>query len=445
MITRIEIDGFKSFSNFSLDLRPLTAIVGPNASGKSNFFDAMRFLSLLAQTDIRSAMQGLRGDPEELFRRTPNGNSKTLKFAVELYLNLEGIDSFSNAYAITAQRLRYEIELVIQRDKNSKSLDVVVRNEKCRPIAKKDETALYLDGIVQKYNARVNPFIRLSEDKSAIEIRQDGRQKHGRPLSLPIKNAARTALSTITTSEFPHLYAVKDALSNIRFLEINPVAARDSNDRFEDRILKSDASNLSAVLTRLRDQTAEKDWPDGVLNDIAADLGSLIPSVGKIVINDDEIQKRYSFDLRFEDSMQFSSRVISDGTVRLLALLTILHDPERSGSLCFEEPENGVHEGRIPRLIEYLRDAVSESLTASELEPFQVILNTHSPKVMNSLLDKEIVAADVVQEIDPGSSVKSNRTRMRSGVSEMSDLIDPEHYLTRAEVARLLQNTTDAA
>ena len=73
MLTRVEIDGFKTFEGFSLDLVPFTAIVGPNASGKSNLFDALRFLSLLAQYDIRTAMQGLRGEPEELFRQTPNG------------------------------------------------------------------------------------------------------------------------------------------------------------------------------------------------------------------------------------------------------------------------------------------------------------------------------------------------------------------------------------
>lgn len=39
MLTRIEIDGFKTFHNFSLDLSPFLVIVGQNASGKSNLFD----------------------------------------------------------------------------------------------------------------------------------------------------------------------------------------------------------------------------------------------------------------------------------------------------------------------------------------------------------------------------------------------------------------------
>ncbi|MEV0378493.1 AAA family ATPase [Nonomuraea sp. NPDC050643] len=54
MLTRIEIDGFKSFLGFELDVPPFLALVGPNSSGKSNFLDALAF--------VRSAM--LADDPE---------------------------------------------------------------------------------------------------------------------------------------------------------------------------------------------------------------------------------------------------------------------------------------------------------------------------------------------------------------------------------------------
>ena len=45
MLTRIEIDSFKTFEGFGLDLGPMQVILGPNASGKSNLFDAIRLLS----------------------------------------------------------------------------------------------------------------------------------------------------------------------------------------------------------------------------------------------------------------------------------------------------------------------------------------------------------------------------------------------------------------
>nr|QQZ52076.1 AAA family ATPase [Phenylobacterium glaciei] len=118
--------------------------------------------------------------------------------------------------------------------------------------------------------------------------------------------------------------------------------------------------------------------------------------------------------LRFCGFLNFSSRVISDGTLRLLALLTVLDDPRRRGTLCFEEPENGVHEGRVPMLVEFLRNAAQVHAEGDD-RPFQILLNTHSPKVMAALKDEEIVAADSVMTIDAETRAKSNRTRMRTG------------------------------
>jgi len=181
-----------------------------------------------------------------------------------------------------------------------------------------------------------------------------------------------------------------------------------------------------------------------VLSDIASDLSALIPSVAAIETFADSTQRQYSFAVKFTDKLQFSSRVISDGTLRLLSLLTVLNDPRRKGTLCFEEPENGVHEGRIPSLIDFLRDATVID-PESEYPPFQILLNTHSPKVMAALRDSEIVAADTVVSVVPATKRRSYRTRMRRGFSAMGDLFDPERHLVRAEVEKLLQYPVDAA
>jgi AAA15 family ATPase/GTPase len=52
MLTRIEIDGFKNLLGFSAEFGPFTCIAGPNAVGKSNLFDAIEFLSLLAELPL---------------------------------------------------------------------------------------------------------------------------------------------------------------------------------------------------------------------------------------------------------------------------------------------------------------------------------------------------------------------------------------------------------
>jgi predicted ATPase len=444
MLTRIEIDGFKTFEGFGLDLEPLTAIVGPNASGKSNLFDALRFLSLLAQYDIRTAMQDLRGEPEELFRRTSSGISDSMSFAVEVLLSRNGVDAFGTKYETPAQRLRYELKLGLLQTSEGVPSGIFVRNEYCRPIARKDDRATYLHNAKLNRNARVNPFIELADSGDAILVRQDGRQKHGRPMQLSLREASRTALSTITTAEFPHLYALREILTSIRFLEINPRAARSANDRFEARVLKPDASNLAAVLAHLKEKTANELRPDGVLSDIAADLASLVPSVRRLRVRNDTNDRQYSFSLEFDDDLVFSSRVISDGTLRLLALLAILNDPDRRGTLCFEEPENGVHEGRVPMLVEFLRNAANVS-SEPGVSSFQILLNTHSPKVMKELHDREIVAADSVVSVNPASRIRSTRTRMRTGIQSTGDMFDPETHLSRTEVERLLQHLTNAA
>ena len=131
MLTRVEIDGFKTFESFALDLRPLSAVVGPNASGKSNLFDSLRFLSLLAQQDIRTAMKDLRGLPEELFRRTPQGTTNRISFALEVLLNREGTDAFGTPYIVYAQRLRYELVLQMSRGPEGLPRSVSVRKERC--------------------------------------------------------------------------------------------------------------------------------------------------------------------------------------------------------------------------------------------------------------------------------------------------------------------------
>lgn len=442
MLTRIEIDGFKTFEDFELDLRPFTAIVGPNASGKSNLFDAMQLLAALADQDIHSAMQGLRGEPEEFFRRTSMGASDSMSFAVEVFLDGSGTDDFGREYTVPAQRLRYELTLGIALGQRGSPRGVFVRNEFCRALKRSEDGAAYLQVRRPSYGRYGTPFIRTEDSGDALLVRQDGPSKSGNPRRLSLTEASRTALSTITTAEFPHLYALKKALRGIRFLEINPTAARSANDRFENATLKPDASNLAAVLNRLRDQTRTEDRPDGALIDIASDLSALIPSVCAVSVQADD-QKQYSFNVGFSGDLLFSSRVISDGTLRLLALLTILNDPDRRGTLCFEEPENGVHEGRIPTLIQLLREA---ALVQAELSfpTFQIILNTHSPAVMKSLRDNEIVAADTVVSAAPGHPARVSRTRMRGQVTASADLIEPGRFLVRAEIDRLLSGAGEA-
>ena len=290
MITRIEIDGFKTFDRFALDLRPFTAVVGPNASGKSNLFDAIKFVSRLAQTDIREAMLELRGRPEELFRRTSAGRADRMAFAVEVLLEPRGVDPFGKPFDLRTQRVRYELEIAVRTGAGRRLEGVYVQREQCSPIRRKEDRASKTVGSV-RYGGLTNPFMTTrsgsGRESGVIEIRQDGPGKRGRPLALSAKDASRTGLSTVTTAEFPHLYALRTLLTSVQFLQIDPQASRRATDRLAPRRLLPDASNLATVLARLMEETRTEKRPKGFLSDVVADLSSLIPSVADLDVRDD--------------------------------------------------------------------------------------------------------------------------------------------------------------
>ncbi len=139
MLTRIEIDGFKSFENFGMDVGPLTVILGPNASGKSNLFDAIRLLSRLADTDLRTAVTDLRGEPHELFRRQPDGTvGKAMSFAVEVLLASEGRDQWGATVQLKHTRVRYEVRIERRRDARGIERLVATREEAAPIFASED-------------------------------------------------------------------------------------------------------------------------------------------------------------------------------------------------------------------------------------------------------------------------------------------------------------------
>ncbi|MEU7831014.1 AAA family ATPase [Nonomuraea sp. NPDC049129] len=111
MLTRIEIDGFKSFLDFELDVPPFLALVGPNSSGKSNLLDAFGF----ARAALVAGRPGLstsndplpavpRGKPQELFHR-PVGSASVSRFTIGVEADMRASDGRDKTYAsVTASK-----------------------------------------------------------------------------------------------------------------------------------------------------------------------------------------------------------------------------------------------------------------------------------------------------------------------------------------------------
>ena len=448
MLTRIEIDGFKTFEKFTLDLSPFGIVLGPNASGKSNLFDALRFLSQMAVNNLRDAVRGLRGEPVELFRRQADGTRDTkMSFAVELLLAKEVSDPWGDTVKISHSRVRYEVEIELRQDERGlerlivakeAALPILPENDLWRPYG--IEPSTQFQQVFFKYS-RSSPWLTTvqAEGKARFQILADGQA--GRTHSAT--NAEATVLSSITSAEFPHLFAIREEMRLMRFLQLDPRQLRRPSSTTAALELEPDGANLATVLARIQALSATLSQPKGVIADIAADLASLIPGVVDVIVEEDQKDREYRIDIGYADQPPFSSRVVSDGTLRVLALLTILHDPQHRGLVCFEEPENGVHPSRLMTLIQKLREGVTAttSVEVDEAEPFfQMLINSHSPVVLSCLEEGEAMFADLVSVVNPEAGSVSRKTRIRPVATSNGKQESESEYVSRFEVERYLSS-----
>jgi predicted ATPase len=438
MLTRIEIDGFKSFEQFSLDLAPFLVILGPNASGKSNLFEALQFLSFAAQLELRGAVKHVRGEPYELFRRQPDGTpGSRMAFAAELLLPRQVHDRWGNEVQIAHTRVRYELE--IERRKHLRGIErLLVAREEARPIVAGEDW--WQPGAQRPGDAFRKAFVRYSREQpwlttpestneyTDFEIHAD--TVRGTQRIRVADGAESTMLSSIITArEYPHLYAVREELSSWHLLHLDPAAMRRPSPTTAAAELEPNGRNLAAVLARIQAETQSDVHPQGTLADIAANLTSLIPGVLGLEIAKDSTLGEYQILISMRDGPAESSRVVSDGTLRVLAVLTLLYDPRFRGLISIEEPENGIHPWRLRRLMQRMREAVGDytSETIDEKQPlFQILLSSHSPVVLSSVGPGESVFADVVSRVNPTARTVTRRTRMRPVCGNGQAPRDPE-------------------
>ncbi len=456
MLTRLEIDGFKTFEQLDISFSPFTVVLGSNAAGKSNLFDAIRLLSSLATRDVAEALKDMRGEPLELFRQTPKGGRvRQIVLAAEVLVDPVVRDPWGSEVKLTHTRLRYEVTLE-RREAKSGLERIQVAREAVYPILRKDDrwadaqvptrpsqsaTRAFREAYL-KY-ARHKPWLTTEtlEEGLSFSIHQDGKQGRNRPASA----AEATVLYSITNAEFPHLFALRQEMSNWRMLQLDPTLLRKPVPVTASDVLDVDGANLAAVLARLKAETATPQRPGGVLSDIAAELNNLIPGVVRLDAGLHDTSREYRIELTMRDGLPYTSRVISDGTLRVLALLTLLNDPQHRGLICFEEPENGVHPGRVRQLVRRLHDMVStpSAFQTDDAAPpplSQLLLNSHSPVVLSALLDGsdkqrpldvEILFADVATVSDPARQEMRRKTRLRPVVRPESrvqtELFDEAH------------------
>ncbi len=412
MITQIEIDGFKTFKDFKVELAPFQVIVGPNGSGKSNLFDALHLLSRLASFDLEHVIKDMRGDANELFTKLPGGESvDRMKFAVEMLVDRKVQDDFKKSVTVKYTRLRYELEIML-------GVDIInlerlyVAHESLRSIQlsedhwrnkyglstsndwisnQQDDVVSFISTIGRTTNTAIpigseinEPIIYLfSDDESGA----NNQQISG---SFQIHAASRTVLSSITNLTHFHAFAVRKELLSLNFLHLNPESLRQPSLTRGPRSLSPDGGNLPTVLARI--QAEDK----LAFHIISLDVANLVPGVLRIKVEQDKPSDKYVIYAETLDQRDFSAMVLSDGTLRLLALATLRNDPQFHGVLCLEEPENGVDPLHLKIMARLLRGMVTDFNDLEQTdEPLrQVLVTTHSPSFVSlpDVIDSLLVA-----------------------------------------------------
>ena len=368
MLKRIRIKGFKSLKDVEVELKPLTVLFGPNASGKSNFLDALYLLSRLESSNtVQAAFDyPFRGKPLETFTLGEGGikglieEKKDVSFSIEVDIEVSEsvIGKLMSFYQVNApelynskeeikkikyleahRRLRYYIALGYNHDSGSirvKSRYFKFLTKEWRPIKKK--SPIYF--------------------------------KERPPILSDHMNRWRSTLHKQGILDSYRLLFI-ETFSRWHFFYFEPRTQMRAPNPFQGRrTIGTMGEELPSFL-----RTLENGNPKG-FQSLNRALNHMVPSVDGVetFVNDEG-----DADFRLiEDGRKISSRLVSEGTLRVLGFLAVGVINPTPFLIGFEEPENGIHPRRIRLLADYFKAKALHGET-------QIIVATHSPILIEEI------------------------------------------------------------
>ena len=348
-VEHIKIANFRSLQNVQFkNLTPLTALLGPNGSGKSTFFDAFAFLSDCFSDGLRRAIDK-RGKFSDLRSRDSDG---PILFEVAYREGGENLSGTSAPRLIT-----YHLE---------------IDEEKGRPVVAKE-------WMRWKRQSPAAPFyfLRYERGQGSV-VTGDLPEQEDKRVELPLAGPDVLAVSTLgQLAENPRVKSLRDFIIGWHLSYLSASDVRVVPEAGPQEHLSKNGGNLANVIQFLSEQHPE------VLKKIFEALRRRIPkleSVDPVALPTGHLLLTVK-DAPFSEGVQ--ARYVSDGTLKMLAYLIQLHDPEPPPFLGIEEPENFLHPNLLHELAEEC-DAATANM--------QMIVTTHSPFFINALTAKQVWA-----------------------------------------------------
>ncbi len=354
MIKSFTIQNFKSYAKAELKLSPLTVLVGANASGKSNALEAIRFLSWLAQGQKLSSLQYKVNQDEQVVR----GHVKDIlrygavRFTIGCSLSDTSQSKLSVSFGFTGDD------------------ELRIKNETCFV----SDVFLYKtlkpsDGFSTGIAVEYNNFATGGRKPQIICNDQQG-------IFTQMSSAARFADGHIKAKKMIPKIAgsFEKMLASILFLDPVPNRMRDYS-LASDKQLVGDGRNLSSVLYR--------QWnnPDINRNDILEFIKSLpeqdITSIDFLMGPRGEVMIQL-VETFGNKERKMDASLLSDGTLRVLAIASALLSAPEGSMVIIEEIDNGVHPSRAKRLLESINRIAND-------RKLNILISSHNPALLDAL------------------------------------------------------------
>ncbi len=363
-IEAIRIKNFKAFKDVEIKKIPgFCVFVGANGVGKSTFFSIFEFLKTAFTSNVTTAlnkMGGVKGIEEVRSRGSVGPIEIELKFREapkKPLVTYELRFSARNGRAVIEREvLKYRR---FEHGKPWKFLDF----SKGEGLAITNEEELLGTSIQE-------PALKRSEQT--------------------LKSADILAIKGLSQfSNFPVVEALGNLIENWHISDIKIDQARQEQTIDYSEHLSTKGDNLALVLQYY------KEYKPDVLKNIIAQMKQCVPGISSIepkTTDDGKVLLKLQ-DGSFNDP--FIAKYVSDGTIKMLAYLALLHDPEHSPLLCVEEPENQLYVKLLYELAEQFR--------AYAWGKGQVFVSTHSPDLLDALEPSEVF---LIQKENGYSTIK---------------------------------------
>ncbi len=384
MIRRIEALNYRSLQYISQELRPFQILVGPNASGKSTFLDVVALLSDFVRNGLEDSllfgMEPGKGRARSLDELIFNQNEDYFELAVEIEIppGLQSVSQngssdfrydlarYETAFGKTDQgelTIKAETLWLIDSERTKKKRPSAELQPTLFPMEPKPPQTLITTGktphgwrtVAKKVAGSGNDYFKSENSKWNMQFRVG-----------PHK-AALSALPEYV-ERFPIAIWVRNLLlDGIRVLALNSAAMRRPVSPSVSRTFNVEGANLPLVIQDLQRENLQ------IYNDWLAHIQTILPDIREVYVRERPEDRHLYLAIAYKNvSEPVPSWLISDGTLRLLALTLIAYLQDKSSVYLIEEPENGIH----PKAVE----GVFESL--SSVYNGQVLIATHSPLVL---------------------------------------------------------------